>query len=730
MRTIPRVFIVGGAIASTCAAMPATATEALEEIVVTAERRAVSLQDVGVAVSVKTGEELSRAGKYSLDDILQAIPGVSGATLGTGVNVGSDTPAAGLAIRGIQTNDQGSSFFLAPISTTALYVDNVYNGLGGSYDLERVEVLRGPQGTLYGLSATGGMIATHTRNPSLDAFGGEVSVLAGNYNLRQYTGALNIPLGDTFAIRLSGNRYERDGYESREGGRIGTTDFRVKALYQPSEDISLLVGAAMQNNNINSGGAAYRRTGPLTITNTSQLSPGAYQKIRVPILSSDVNVRQYWAELNWHFAGMTLTYLPSYRSFEKAGRQVIGGGTFFGEINVPEDNFITHELRLTSDVNNWVSWQAGVVHYKNEAKDFKNAISLPNGTPNTYRLQDRDVTDLGAFSEATFSFTDQTRLTAGLRYDQTKLASNIEFRRYATATSFIADTVSGDEGKMKSNSLTYKLRLEHDWSMDKKVYAMVSSGFAPGDINVTTSTTGGIPRIDTYRYVSEELVSYELGSKNRFLDGRVQVNAAVFFNDYQGYHEQVFDQTDPTNQKVETIPVQVKGAEFESLFQVTDQTRLGLNLAYTDAVYHNPSSDFAVTAVKEEVPDVPPFTGSLLVDHDLPFANDSVLSLHAEGNYKSNYDTQTLTVAQNAAGGERFIQPGDWWTINVSGNYRLKSGLYFNAYVRNVGDTRKVTAGTIRGLSPYVYAGPAGWTENDLFISEPRTYGLRIGYQF
>jgi len=185
---------------------------ALEEIVVTAERRTENLQNTAASVSVRSGEELQREGRFSLQQILEDIPGVAGgAAIGIS-GVGTDTPANGVKIRGITSNEAGRGGINAMVPATAIYVDGVVSGIGGNYDIDRVEVLRGPQGTLYGRSATAGVVAMHTRDPKLSTWEGNAAIEIGNYDLKHYTAALNLPAGEQLAFRVSGNRYTRDGY--------------------------------------------------------------------------------------------------------------------------------------------------------------------------------------------------------------------------------------------------------------------------------------------------------------------------------------------------------------------------------------------------------------------------------------------------------------------------------------------------------------------------------------
>ena len=170
-----------------------------------------------------------------------------------GPGTGGDNPGGGIIMRGIPPNVSlgGASISLVP--PTAAYTDGIYGGIGGDYDLGRVEVLRGPQGTLYGRSATAGLVARYSNDPKLGEMGGNVSLEGGNYNLINGSVAFNLPLGETIAIRMSGMHYNRDGFYAKRGGKQAQNAARVKVLYKPSEQLSLLLGAAFQDNKTYNG---------------------------------------------------------------------------------------------------------------------------------------------------------------------------------------------------------------------------------------------------------------------------------------------------------------------------------------------------------------------------------------------------------------------------------------------------------------------------------------------
>jgi outer membrane receptor protein involved in Fe transport len=229
-------------------------TDELQEIVVTAERRTSDVQRTAVSISVRQGETMLRAGRTTTQQILEDVPGVTLSTTPTPPS-GADNQGSQYVIRGVASNGTPTGQIIATVPTTAIYVDGVYEGVGGNYDIDRVEVLRGPQGTLYGRSATSGVVSTYTADPKLGRFGGNAAAEIGNYSLEHYTGAVNLPLGDTLALRVSADSYKHDGYYGKDGaGAIRSTNAKAKLLYKPNDDFSVLFGYALQDNRAGTGG--------------------------------------------------------------------------------------------------------------------------------------------------------------------------------------------------------------------------------------------------------------------------------------------------------------------------------------------------------------------------------------------------------------------------------------------------------------------------------------------
>ena len=258
-------------------------TEQIEEVIVTAERHTANLQKTAASVTVRTGGELALQGKYSVANILEDVPGISA---GGGA---TDNPGTGVVVRGVlpDLTPAGDS----AVATTAMYTDGVYQGIGGDYEISRVEVLRGPQGTLYGRSATGGVVSTYTKDPTPGEFAADITGEYGSFNLSRLVGSVNIPLGDTAAVLVSGQEFERNGYDwsivptalkdgAKEAGKDHLAEGRIKFLWQPTEDLSVLIGYAKSIEHGHSGGLSTN----LYVSNTVPAdTPNQWEFASVPV---------------------------------------------------------------------------------------------------------------------------------------------------------------------------------------------------------------------------------------------------------------------------------------------------------------------------------------------------------------------------------------------------------------------------------------------------------------
>ena len=697
-------------------------SDQLMEIVVTAEHRLSDAQKTADSLTVLEGGELRSEGRYALSQILEDVAGVAGTQLlANNTTSGSDTAASNITIRGIQSNQGSMGVSAAPAA--AVYVDGVYEGVGGGYDIDRVEVLRGPQGTLYGRSATSGLVAIHTADPRLDQFGGDVSLEAGNYSLQHYTGAVNLPLGDVFAVRVAANRYQRDGFYGDENNALTTTDGRIKLLYQPNSDLSVLAGVASENN--------VTRNGEITV---QLAAPNTYEFTPTPTGSGNNQFRQYWATVNWNLGFATLTYEPAFRTWESHNNNYTQSFLLLKQADsTPRDHFHTEELRLTSDSDQKVTWQVGALYYENDLAN-SNVVDIVSpfltGLAFDSELVDKNTRSIGLYGESTYHLADTWRLTAGARYDNTRVGVDQNY----TSSTLATKTLSGEDGIRRFNNGTYKVRLEHDLSAKNLLYASVSTGFSPGDIAVATGTDNNPIVLDLK---AETLTAYEIGSKNRFLGDSLQVNGATYFYHYSGYQTTGVNVTPngltPTNVTLSS-PAQTFGGELETIYQITSDDRAGLDLAYVNARYTDKSgtevsigpganATFADFFYLDRIPMVVPFTANLYYDHAFRLPGGSALTFHGDVRYLSAHELSYVTpgevLNQPNQGALPYTRVGGQVVGDLNLMWASSDRKYFvTTYLRNVGDNE---------YKNYLMIQRQVYTT---IPYEPRTYGIVLNARF
>jgi iron complex outermembrane receptor protein len=710
----------------------ADAGATLEEIVVTAERREVDVQKLATSVAVRSGEELAEQGKFSLRQILEDVAGASAVDASATVQGGNDVLGNAVTIRGITPNAAGGigpNTTSAP-PTTAVYVDGIYEGVGGQYDIERVELSRGPQGTLYGRSATSGVLAVHTVNPSFDEIKGNVSAELGNYKLRHYSAALNLPATDNLAFRISADhRHQGEGYYNDEGGERKKTAARVKMLYEPTDTLSILVGAAMEDNDTHTGGISRRAVlGSLTEVETDE----------VPVYSGENKHRQLWTEINWNMGAATLTYQGAVRTWEQYDYQFVGAfslpppvgfvGYIQQQIETPSDQFITHEVRLASNAESGIKWQTGVSYYNNKLENM-NRNEVNTGTPPhtliARILTNKETEQYGVFGEATFPFTDSTRLTAGVRFDRTVVSPdlvnttnlNFPFPTTAPPNDIVTLPISSDEAEQKFSNFTFKLRLEQDLTPSNMVYASVSSGFVPGDVNIVKITDTSGTYLTAQPVDAEALVAYELGSKNRFLDDSLQLNVGAFFYDYGGFQTSyLVNPSDPSSTLFLSVPAQNYGAEVEALWQVTSRDRIALNYSYVRSKFVDRTDPEHTRQFPDDERGVVPQMANASYQHLFSFVGDSELSVRIAGRWTAAYNTDlsidTLPVMRI------YTKNNARLTGDFDATWRSSGGKYsVGGYVRNFTDKR-------------YYTYRVGSSEANVDYTDPRTYGVILSARF
>lgn len=560
----------------------------LGDIIVTAERRSQSLQKTAIPVSAVSGDDLVAAGVSDVNNISKLVPAL--------VVAQSGGPAANFFVRGVGTFAQS----IQRENSIAFNYDGVYIGsptapMGTFYDLERVEVLKGPQGTLYGRNATGGSINVLPRRPSLGGIEADITAELGNYDAKKLTGGVNLPLGETVAVRFAGQVIDRDGYMSDgtddERGAAG----RVSLLFRPSGDFSAtLVGDYFEQWGEGAGGvlqpSALVPTAPRPSDRIGASDPRSTAELvlRFPTVRSglvalpgDVSYnrsRNYGltATIEGNLGFANLTTIAAFRQSEPDYRSISFGYPFTGD---EANSQMSLEVRLASDAGSRLSYVIGAYTFQ-EDKDGRNEINQGRVQLTSFTVK-QNTESYAGFGQATYAFTDRLRLVGGIRHSYETKRQNSTFAQ-ATPTDPTGSPrrILGDVDFSKT---TFKAGVEFDAGPRSLLYANVSTGFKAGGFTLATTNNSFRP---------ETITAYTVGSKNRFLDNRLQLNVEAF---YWRYSDQQITyigplQTAPgvfvTSSKTENVgKSRMYGIDAEMRFQLTRNDLLSIDLQYLDSKY-------------------------------------------------------------------------------------------------------------------------------------------------
>jgi iron complex outermembrane receptor protein len=444
----------------------------LDEVVVTAQRRSENLQKTPLTVSAVTGEKLESQGIKSVVDLGSQVPALQITSSGGG--------AAQIFLRGIgstNTTEVGDP-------AVAYHIDGIYIARSTSvgslfYDVDRVEVLRGPQGTLYGRNATAGAINVITKKPKLGDYEGYGSVDVGNYGALTTSGAVNIPVGDTLAVRAAFQQSRHDGYVTalNKGPGTGGNDrydqddksARVQALWKPSDVFSVRLTADYLHQGGAGGGDQTYGTARVTGDPwTCNCSVNLYRNNK--FFSTG-------GEANWDLGFATLTYLMGY-NFSRLDRNGENASTGAPSYFKGKDHTWSHELRLGGETGD-LKWVVGLYRFTEDNNvDFR--VFLATNSYLSFIQPEVTAESWAAFGQGTYAVTDRLRLTAGLRYTEDQKARN-GGTFLTNAAGAITSTVvlNVADAKWDAHQLESRRRLRPD-AGSSMLYANVATGYKAG----------------------------------------------------------------------------------------------------------------------------------------------------------------------------------------------------------------------------------------------------------
>jgi iron complex outermembrane recepter protein len=678
-----------------CMATGAAAQQAappVDEIIVTAQFRAADVQYTPISISVLDGEALQVANKTGTEDILRDLPGV---------DVRRAPAGAFINIRGV-TSMQGGGEVDPGISFN---VDGVYNPFQESsflafVDLDRVEVLRGPQGTLYGRNAIAGTINVITRSPQLDEYGGYVIGGLGSHDARDFTGVLNVPLSETVAARFVGNHKYNSGYLDTGSDDIDSVAGRAKVLWVPGSNFQLEFSGDY---------GKYSGQGNAPAVFPLQDDPWTgYPTPETPYQ----DIWQWGASIqaDWDLGAGTLTYIPAYK--KKENDTATDGGNVFIRTYV-YDSQHTQELRFTSNATSPMSWLAGAYYFRGvNDKGLTFAATI---------TQHVVTTSYAAFGQGTYSVNDRVRLTGGIRYTRD--------RKVEEGTNRFGDTIVSqiDGIDFSWNEWTWRAAIEYDLIRDSMFYASVATGFKAGGVSLVAGSNAA--------FDPEQLTAYEVGIRNRFLDRRLTLNATLFFSDYENY-QAIFVAPNPDfgNAMVRRIAnagdSEIYGAEIQVMFLPTPASRISATIAHLkgefgDYIVPTPApgvfNDYSGSEIS-----MPPWTASVGYSHEINLRGGARITPQVSVRYSSDVYRDARQYANAGAWGPAgtYVNPFSLQDSFMTGEFNLTYAPFgdryrVTAYVKNV--TNKVVR-TGTGGTPGV--------NGNAFLEPPRTYGMTAQFNW
>jgi iron complex outermembrane receptor protein len=695
----------------------------LDEVTVTAQKREESVQDLPISVTAFSGDAMKALGFTNSIQLAAQTPGLQTAQIFGEGNI----PI--VSIRGVGLID----FSEHNESPSAVYVDEFYKAnLSGLdfqlFDLERAEVLRGPQGTLFGRNATGGLVHYITAKPSQTS-DGYVDVTAGEYGKFIAEGAIGGGLTDTVAGRLSMIYSVHDGYvenafpDRKPGNALDMWGVRGQLAFDPSDDLSILA-SFQAGHNKNDGGSQYHFLAtafdPTTGLAVSQPDP--------PFVSADKRTANtdIQPELETDFISgllrieyalndnLELVSLTGFESIEKTFNQDVDSAplSLLATYYEPDGDEFTQEIRLAGDYETY-RWVAGVYYmdYENKGNQWANAGPDFTGAPVYVRFStvdwDMHTKAWAVFGQLEYDFTDRLTGVLGARYgsEDKDFEENI-----VSAFGDVAFTKAnyGDLTNFDKSNTSYNARLNFQVNDDLLTYAGTARAYKAGTFNM-----GFIPLADVNDIPvdQEELTSYEIGFKSEFADGLARLNGAAFYYQYDDYQAFLFDSESLSNFLFNNDAT-VRGAELE-LQSSPGNWDLLLGLSFLDT---------AVLDVQDPLP------GGAIRDRDMVMSP----KLSANAMVRYNFDAFGGTAALQVDGTYNDAQ-----YLETFNSPAFKEGSYMMGNARaswTSGDGHWTTAVFVENLTDKEYrgyafdlTGLAGLSQE--VWSRPRWAGITVGYR-
>ncbi len=693
----------------------------LNVIVVTAQKRDENVQDVPIAINAYSGEALISSGVENTIDLQVKEPSLVFST-----NASFGQPY----LRGV-----GSDLFTPGAeSSIATFVDDVYqsrttSALQDFFDVQRVDVVKGPQGVLFGRNAVGGAINIYSNKPT-NAFEGYFNATYGNFDKVRLEGALNVPVvDDRVAWRVAGLFSQRDGYTDNlfNGGEVDDEDFvalRSHLDFNVTDNFDLLIsGTYTSEDSSRSLAARVEPSLGLAIADAFGASrpAGAFNVALNEDSLIDIETFSISAEANWDFGAVALKSISAYRETDTEVLLDLDGSELdFASNNVFQDSeTFSQEFQLISQNDGPFEWVLGLFYLHEEASQQLNvALTFPAVTNAPSDFLDQpggtvETDSFGVFANAKYRLTDQLAFSAGIRYNRDE--RDLDFLESLSVISTGAP-IPGPPPLQLSDSydaFTPRFVLEYKPSGDVLLYASASRGYKAGGFNTNTFQPAG--------FEPETLWAYEAGIKSTFWDGRARVNSAGFYYDYSNLQLNTIPPGSPVGTfqiVINAAEATIKGWEADASFVPVDDFEVNAGFQLLDAEFDeflalNPNdvASGEVDRAGGRLPRAPEFSLNIGAQYTW-YIGDRPLVLRGDYRYESS---QFLDIFQDAT-----VSRDSNSVFNTRLTYEVSDNLSLAAWGRNLTNEDIVQSSLrVDGLFGTIQ-----------FFAPPRTYGGTVKVKF
>jgi iron complex outermembrane receptor protein len=725
------------------------------EILVTAQRREERVQDIPVAITAFGGQQVEKLGIMSLENLAPRVPSFYFGSFGAA--------RPQLYIRGIGTRsfDPGSE------SSVGVFIDDVYAGrasgsFGSLRDIERIEVLRGPQGTLYGRNTIAGAINVITKGPT-DHFTGEAEAGISNRDGYSLFGAVGGPIaGDKLMFRVAGWKAERDGYQTNlaTGNKFQGIDNwggRARLKFAPSDVFTVDLTAEISRDGDKAAFAGFNRgSGPsesLTgvVTPANPFATFLGRPGRTPIAYTggndgywsfdpylDRKTESYIGRVEYDAGFATITSISALKKLRIADGRDLEGSSLdvINQLSNERSKQFTQEIRITSDPNGGASfdgaldWIIGAFYYRDRSArrdEFRlgndSVVALLSGGPQvSTAISDYEIDSYAVFGQATLHLGEKFEVTLGGRYTRDEKRAVQQGLNTRPGVPLVAVPFAVD------NSATYesfdpRVVATYKFSPDASIYASFSTGFKSGGFQYVPFSAAQANVL----FQPEDITTYEVGFKSEWLDRRLRFNVAAFHYDYKDLQvSRIVDLGGGAAASLisNAAASKIYGADVELMLRPSDNFDVSVTYGYLDAKYDSYFTNAA---------GVPPTAATNFSDRPLVRAPKHSINVGGEWRIPTGDDSGLTLRADYALLAKFYHEPGEADAIYggaVSLSKEPSYGLLDLRAAYEIGDfrvTAYVTNVTKKDYRRTVLA--LGSTLSD-FPGEPRTYGLKVGYRF